>query len=213
MKSLNRRKRNMAFLKVVGFFLVAFIIALLLSFMTIKSPQLSDKRCQENLLELQESLEFQREIIRPNVSKTKGLIQQIPDHNIQGDNLEVLNSDIGSIISNLNREIQNLQTPDTTFYKDVILLMSKLQMAYNRQLDLGETASDVNEISMQLQLCKTENKQLEDQVSSLQANAPKATDCSKYTKQIRELQDQLGSKDAVITALQREIAKLRNQSS
>lgn len=211
MKPLNARKRNRALLKVVGFFLVAFIVALLLSFMTMKTPQLSDKRCQKELLEVRENLKFQRDVITPNVNVTRGLLNKIPNHSQLGENLEVLNSDIAMIISDLNSEIQKLHTPDTVLYKDVIQVLSNLQIAYNRQLDLGETASDAIELTTELQLCKAENKQLEDQVRSLQANASKGTDCSQYIEQLTKSDKRVSQLELENQVLKKEIDKLRNQ--
>ncbi|GAG60703.1 unnamed protein product [marine sediment metagenome] len=172
---------------------------------------MSERSCQRELREIRNSLEFQRDVLTPNVNKARGMLSKIPTSGLQGENLEVLNNDIGALISIINREVMEIDSPDTTLYKDVTQVLSDLQIAYKKQLDLGESSAGQGEIRSELQLCKTEVRQLENEVKDLKANASKGNDCSQYVKRLGEAENLLSQSELENRALKNEIAKLRNQ--
>ena len=128
MKPLNKKERNKAFYKVVGLFLVSFILALILGFTTMNVGKLSEQKMNTELKKLKENLKFQEEVFAPNVDKSTTLLSKIPNHREVGENLEVLNQDIGALLSQTKNQVEDDESWESGMYKNVIQALSNLQL-------------------------------------------------------------------------------------
>jgi hypothetical protein len=210
MRPLNSKERNKAILKVVGLFLASFIIAIFVGFTTMKAPDLSAKNANLEIQKLKNQLKFQEEVFAPNVNKTTALLSQILSSREQGGNIEVLNQDIGGMISKTKNQIAEDKSWESGMYNDVIKALSDLHLAYNAQLDLGMKISGADKLDQTLQQCINEKNQLQNQLNMLKATGGGGEDCSKYQKELKTLQQKLNLSNMENTALKKEVEKFRN---
>jgi hypothetical protein len=204
MKPLNKKERNKAFFRVIVFFSLAFVIAILLAFTTMSASQLSNAKSHRELEKIRTSLEFQRVVLTPAVKEVNTMLAEIPEYEKQNENIDVLNSDIGNLLSDTKDKIQDVDSQDTVLYKEIITSLSDLQIAYNKQLDLGESASGLSELRSELQMCRAEYEQLKKESRN-------STDCSGYIQQVKQAEKKLEELNLENRALQSEIERLRNQ--
>jgi len=217
MKPLNKKERNKAFLKVVGLFLISFIIAIVLGFTTMNTGKLSDKKSNAELKKLKDHLKFQEEVFAPNVGKSTELLAKLPVYKEEGENKEVLNQDIAALLSKTKNQIvedeeeNEEESWETKMYKNVIQVLSDLQLAYNEQIDLREEIGDSDETARKLQNCIAERNQLQNQVNSLQAGGGGGADCGQIEKDLKDAQHKLRQCNLENRALKQEIEKIRNR--
>jgi len=115
-------------------------------------------------------MKFQEEIFAPNVGETTNLLSKIPTYREDGENIEVLNQDIGALLSQTKNQVVEDESWKTIMYKDIINALSDLQLAYNEQIKLREQMGDSDEMGQKLQECITEKNQLQNQVNMLKAS-------------------------------------------
>jgi uncharacterized membrane-anchored protein YhcB (DUF1043 family) len=212
MKPLNKKERNKAFFKVVGLFLVSFIIALILGFTTMNFGTVSEQQTKNELEKLKTHLKFQEEIFAPNVGETTNLLSKIPTYREDGENIEVLNQDIGALLSQTKNQVVEDESWKTIMYKDIINALSDLQLAYNEQIKLREQMGDSDEMGQKLQECITEKNQLQNQVNMLKASGGGGgSDCEQIEKDLTETQQKLRQCNLENRALKQEIERIRNR--
>lgn len=216
MKPLNNKERNKAFLKVVGLFLISFIIAMLVGFTTMNTGRLADKQSSSELQKLKDHLKFQEEIFAPNVNEATLLLTKLPKYKEEGENKEVLNQDIAALVSKTKNEISEEESWETTMYKDVIQALSDLQLAYNDKLNLMEDLGESDEMSQKLQECITERNQLQNQLNMLQAGGGGGgggggAATAQLEKDLKDAQQKLRQCNLENRALKQEIEKIRNR--
>ncbi len=214
MKPLNNRERNKAFYKVVGFFLLSFILAIFLGFTTMNVGKLSEKRSNAELQRLKSQLKFQEEVFAPNVEETSDMISKIPSVNETGENLEVLNQDIGALLSNTKNQVEDDDSWETEMYKDVILALSNLQLSYNNQIKLMDQMGSSNELNQRLQTTIAERDRLENQVKMLQASGGGGggsgeADCADCLKELKKAKEDLIFANKTIASMESELAKYK----
>jgi hypothetical protein len=214
MKPLNKKERNKAFYKVVGLFLISFIIAMILGFTTMNVGKLSEQNMNTELKKLKDHLKFQEEVFAPNVGQTTGLLSKIPTHREQGENLEVLNQDIGALLSQTKNQVEEDESWESNMYKNVIQSLSDLQIAYNEQIKLKEQMGGSEEVEEKLMACITERDRLQNQLNMLQAagsGGGGGADCSKFEKELKQVRQQLNTCNLENKALRQEIERIRNR--
>jgi hypothetical protein len=215
MKPLNNKERNKAFLKVVGLFLISFIIAILVGFTTMNTGRLADKQSSSELQKLKNHLKFQEEIFAPNVNEATLLLTKLPKYKEEGENKEVLNQDIAALVSKTKNEIAEEESWETTMYKDIIQALSDLQLAYNDKLSLMEDLGETDEMSQKLQECITERNQLQNQLNMLQAGGGGGggggAATAQLEKDLKDTQQKLRQCNLENRALKQEIEKIRNR--
>ncbi len=215
MKPLNKKERNKAFYKVVGLFLLSFVIALVLGFTTMNVGKLSEQKSNAELKKLKNQLIFQEEIFAPNVDKTTGLLSRIPTHREEGENLEVLNQDIGALLSQTKNQVKEDKSWESEMYKNVIQALSNLQLAYNNQIKLREQMGSSDELGQKLQATIAERDRLQTQINVLQASAGAggggSADCSRLEKELKQVNQQLNTCNLENRALKQEIERIRNR--
>ncbi len=216
MRPLNSKERNKAFLKVVGLFLISFIIAILVGFTTMNTGRLSDQQSTSELQKLKDHLKFQEEVFAPNVNQATGLLTKLPKYKEEGENKEVLNQDIAALLSKTKNEIAPEETWETIMYKDVIQALSNLQLAYNDKLNLLEDLGESDEMSQKLQECINERTQLQNQLNMLQAaggggGGGGGAATAQLEKELKDTQQKLRQCNLENRALKQEIEKIRNR--
>jgi len=213
MKALNSKERNKAFIKVVGLFIISFIIAILVGFTTMNTGRLADKQSSSELQKLKDHLKFQEEIFAPNVNEASGLLTKLPKYKEEGENKEVLNQDIAALLSKTKNEIAPEETWETVMYKDVIQALSNLQLAYNDKLNLIEDLGESDEMSQKLQECMNERNQLQNQLNMLQAGGGGGGGAAtaQLEKDLKDAQQKLRQCSLENRALKQEIEKIRGR--
>jgi hypothetical protein len=217
MKPLNSKERNKAFLKVVGLFLISFIIAILVGFTTMNTGRLSDKQSTSELQKLKDNLKFQEEIFAPNVNEATILLAKLPKYKEEGENKEVLNQDIAALVSKTKNEIAEEESWETAMYKNVMQTLSDLQLAYNDKLNLMEDLGESDEMSKKLQECVNERNQLQNQLNMLQAagggggGGGGGAATAQLEKDLKDAQQKLRQCNLENRALKQEIEKMRGR--
>jgi len=213
MKPLNKKERNKAFLKVVGLFLISFVIAIIVGFSTMNVSKLSEHNASSELKDLKNNLKFQEEVFAPNVGKTTELLSKVPNYKENGENIEVLNQDIGALLSKTKNQITEDDSWESKMYKDIISGLSALQLAYNEELELREDLGDSSEASEDLQKCKMENTRLQNQINMLQSavGGGGGGGSDKAKKDLKDAKNKLKQCNLENRALRKEIEKYRNK--
>ncbi len=216
MKALNKKERNKAFYKVTGLFLLSLVIAILLGFSTMNVGKLSEQKSNTELERLKNHLQFQEKVFAPNVGETAEMLAKVPTAKETGENLEVLNQDIASVLSNTKNQVADDNTWETKMYKDVIEALSNLQMAYNNQMKLKDQIGDSGELSQKLQETIVEKDRLQTQLALLQASGGGGgggggADVSQLEKELQKVKQQLNTCNIENKALKQEIEKVRNR--
>jgi hypothetical protein len=214
MKALNIKERNKAFIKVVGLFIISFVIAILVGFTTMNTGRLADKQSSSELQKLKDHLKFQEEIFAPNVNEASGLLTKLPKYKEEGENKEVLNQDIAALLSKTKNEISPEESWETVMYKDVIQALSNLQLAYNDKLSLIEDLGESDEMSQKLQECINERNQLQNQLNMLQAGGGGGgggAATAQLEKDLKDAQQKLRQCSLENRALKQEIEKIRGR--
>lgn len=215
MKPLNNKERNKAFFQVTGLFLIAFVIALVLGFTTMNMGSVSEKSSRIELERLKKHLQFQEEVFAPNVEEATQMISKIPNYKEEGENIQVLNQDIGAVLSQTKNQVVEDDSWETKMYQDVIKALSDLQLAYNEQLDLKEEMGDSDETSQKLQECIAERNRLQTQVNMLQSSGGGGGggggNEEQLQKDLKDAQQKLRQCNLENRALKQEIEKIRNR--
>ena len=211
MKPLNKKERNRAFFKVAGLFLISFAIAVFLAFTTMQTQQLSETNSTRELEKLKKNLKFQEDIFAPHMSEVTVLLSKLPTAREQGENIEVLNQDIGSKLSNTKNQIVEDESWEAKMYTDVIQVFSDLQLAYNEQLNMKEQLGDADGLDQQLQQCINEKDKLQNQIKALQTSGGGGADCAQCEKDLKEALAKLDILTGKNQALKQEIEKYRKQ--
>lgn len=215
MKPLNEREWKKAFLKVAGFFLAGFIIAITLGFVTLNVPRYAERNSNKELERLKENLKFQEDVFAPNVGQATLLLARIPLSREQKENLTVLNQDIGAILSQTKNQVAEDESWETKMYNDVIKSLSDLQVAYQDQLNLTEQVAKLHDLNAQLQQCISERNQLQVQLAALQSGKGGGggeggeAECAQCLKELKEAQQQLRHCNLENRALKQEVEKYR----
>ena len=168
MKPLNKKERAKAFYKVVGFFVVAFVIAVLLAAMTIKSPEYTESKSQGKLKQLQDQRAFLETDFAPGMQASDSLVGQMQ----AGGDLTQLDTEISAILVQLKNAVPEAEAWEMGMYQDIIDMISELKQAVKTNKDFEEQlASSDSDIAQKLQQCEFKNSQLELQIQTLQLQA------------------------------------------
>jgi hypothetical protein len=133
MKALNQKERSKAWQKVAGFFVFTFILAMVLGFVTMNVNRLTDTKTKTDLEKLQNEQQFQREVFAPNVAIATTNLAKVPVYREEGENIEVLNSNIAGVISQTMKDIRDDESWESKMYRDILKVYSELQQAYRNQ--------------------------------------------------------------------------------
>lgn len=210
MKPLNKKERNKAWFRVVGLFLICFIISLIVGFTTMNVKRVSDFNTSSELGKLKTHLKFQEEIFAPNVGTLTVNLAKIPKYKEEGINLNTFNNDIGAMISKTKSGIVEDESWESKMYADVLKALSDLQVAYNNQINLSEKLDDSSSLDQKLQQCERERDKLQNQINML-AGGGGGANCDQCIKDLADTRNKLTASITENKALRSQIDKLRNR--
>lgn len=213
MKPLNNKERNKAFLKVTGLFLISFIIAVILGFTTLNTGKLSEQQSKSELDKLKSNLKFQKEVFAPNVDETTTLLSKVPKAKETGENLEVLNQDIAALLSRTKGQVKDEESWETEMYKNIIQVLSDLQLSYNDHIKLREQLGDASSVGQKLQEITLDRDRLQAQLNVIQSGGGGGGGGAnaEMEKKLKTLQQQYDRCNLENKALKQEIDKFRNR--
>ncbi|MBN1822581.1 MAG: hypothetical protein JW833_17795 [Prolixibacteraceae bacterium] len=209
MKPLNKKERNKAWFRVVGLFLICFVISLILGFTTMNVKKITDYKTAGELEKLKSHLKFQEEVFAPNVGDITEKLSNIPNYKEEGLNLNTFNNDIGVLISNTKNQAVQDDSWESKMYNDVMQAMSDLQVAYNEQINLAGRVDDSNSLDQKLQQCERERDRLQNQVNMLSGSGGGSSNCEQCLKDLKEARTELTLVKNENKALKSEIDKIR----
>lgn len=218
MKPLNQKERTSAFLKVVGLFLLCFVIAMFLGFMTMNIKSLEDSKTRGDLEKLKSELKFQQETFAPNIDQVTKIMAKVPVYKEQGENIEILNQDIASLLSTTKNKVTADDSWQSAMYLNILKVYSDLQLNYKEQLKLKEqlefASSNTQGSDKDLQRCLDEKRTLQNEITMLKLTAASAGGGGSTAASggnVAELEKQLRLCKVENKSLLSEITKLRNK--
>lgn len=161
MKPLNSKERSRAYLKVTGWFILCFALAILLGFSTMNTGKVSDYACRKKLQDIQSSLRFQEAVFRPGIQEATMKLQDFANYRekklVPGDIATSIEACLGKIKAEWTVDENDQQY---LMYKNIVDIYFALESAYlnsiknEEQLHAKELAGQLSAGEMQLQLKK-----------------------------------------------------------
>lgn len=146
MKPLNKKERTTAFFKFLALFLVGILIVLIPFYFIIRLPYMEQGIKSDDIQKLEALFKVQKEYYAVQIDKLKNLFVK---YDADGEDIDKLNADIGSILS----EMDNTIGPDTawraTMFKNVLNTYKDLKKTKNElgkcKFNLADCGSDLKE--------------------------------------------------------------------
>jgi hypothetical protein len=174
MKPLNQKERMKAYQKVVGLFILSFALAMVLGFTTMNVNKLTETKTKADLEKLQEQQKFQRDVFAPNIEEATKILVKVPVYRQEGENIEVLNSNIASLLSQTKNQVKDDGGWESGMYLNVLKVYSDLQLSYREQLrledELGGSRSNTQGSDRDLQRCLDERRNLQSELTVIRAD-------------------------------------------
>jgi chromosome segregation ATPase len=216
MKPLNQKERSKAYQKVVGLFVLCFALAMVLGFTTLNTNKLTDSKTKSDLQRLQDQLKFQQEIFAPNVDQVTKTLAKVPVYREEGENIEVLNSNIASVLSQTIKEVKEDESWESLMYKNVLKVYSDLQLSYKDQLrmkdELDSWKNSTQGSDKDLQRCLDEKRALQSELNMLKlAGGGGGGNIAQIEKELQKAKKDLEDCNKVNGILRNDIEKLRNR--
>ena len=220
MKPLNQKERTKAYQKVVGLFVLCFALAMVLGFTTMNVNKLTDTKTKSDLQRLQSQLKFQQEVFAPNVEDAGKNLAKVPVYREQGENVEVLNSNIASVLSQTMNQVPNDESWESNMYKNILKVYSDLQLSLKDQLRMKDELDILKNSSQgsdkELQRCLEEKRDLQNEITMLKlaggsGGGGGGGNAAQLEKDLVKAKKDLADCNRINTALRSEIDKLRNR--
>jgi hypothetical protein len=218
MKPLNQKERTKAYQKVVGLFVLCFALAMVLGFTTMNVNKLTDTKTKTDLQRLQSQLKFQQEVFAPNVEDAGKNLAKVPAYRELGENVEVLNSNIASILSQTINQVPNEDSWESNMYKNILKIYSDLQLSYKDQLrmkdELDILKNSTQGSDKELQRCLEEKRNLQNEINLLKlagGGGGGGGNTAQLEKDLVKAKKDLEDCNRINNALRSEIDKLRSR--
>lgn len=217
MKPINQKERSKAYLKVVGLFVLCFALAMVLGFTTLNVNKLTDSKTKSDLQKLQGQLKFQQEIFAPNIDQITKTLAKVPVYREEGENIEVLNSNIASLISQTIKEVKDDGSWESAMYKNILKVYSDLQLSYKDQLrmkdELYSFKNSTQGSDKDLQRCLDEKRALQTELNLLKlaGGGGGGGNVAQIEKELQRVKKELEDCNKVNGILRNDIEKLRNR--
>lgn len=212
MKPLNSKERYKAYLKVTGWFILSFVLAIILGFSTMNVNKVTDYTCRRQLEELKNNLRFQETVFRPGIHEATMKLQDFSNYKekklIPGDIATSVEASLGRIKNEWTVDEEDQQY---LMYKDIVDVYFALESAYlnilkmEEQLQSKELAGQSNAGELQLQLkrkddIEKENMLLKSDKENLISSSEKLQGYNeKLQSQIKDIQSQFEKTQAQLT--------------
>lgn len=216
MKPLNQKERSKAYQKVVGLFVLCFALAMVLGFTTLNTNKLTDSKTKSDLQRLQDQLKFQQEVFAPNVDQVTKTLAKVPVYREEGENIEVLNSNIASVLSQTIKEVKDDESWESFMYKNILKVYSDLQLSYKDQLrmkdELDSWKNSTQGSDKDLQRCLDEKRALQTELNMLKiAGGGGGGNLAQLEKDLQKARKDLDDCNKINNILRGDIEKLRNR--
>lgn len=209
MKPLNQKERMKAYQKVVGLFILSFALAMVLGFTTMNVNILTETKTKTDLEKIQEQQKFQRDIFAPNIEEVTKILAKVPVYRQEGENIEVLNSNIASLLSQTKNQVKDDGGWESGMYLNVLKVYSDLQLSYREQLkiedELSGWRSNTQGSDRDLQRCLDERRNLQSELNTLRV------DSRDLESRLRNSQRELDDCNQVNKVLRDENTRLRRR--
>jgi hypothetical protein len=219
MKPLNQKERSKAYQKVVGLFVLCFALAMVLGFTTLNVNKLTDTKTKSDLQRLQSQLKFQQEVFSPNVDQVTKTLAKVPVYREEGENIEVLNSNIASVLSQTMKEVKDDESWESAMYRNILKVYSDLQLSYKDQLrmkdELDSWKNSTQGSDKDLQRCLDEKRALQTEVNMLKlaggGGGAAGGNLAQLEKDLQKARKDLDDCNKINAILRGDIEKLRNR--
>jgi len=216
MKPLNHKERSKAYQKVVGLFVLSFIVAIVLGFTTMNAGQLTEAKTRSDLQKLQNQLKFQQEVFAPNVDEATKILAKVPVYREQGENIEVLNSGIASVLSQTMKEVEEDGTWESDMYLNILKVYSDLQLSYREQLrmkdELDTRRNSTEGSDRDLQRCLDEKRALQTELNLLKVAGGAGGGSAQLERELDKVKKELDDCNRVNNVLRTENSRLRQRN-
>ena len=204
MKPLNSKERNEAFYKVIGLFVICFVLAILLGFSTMNVNKMMDYASRKQLEKLRNDIFFQEKVFQPNIENATKKLQDLPNYKQRSLILEDIVTSINVTLEKIKSEWKVDETDQQyIMYKDIVETYFALQKAYidkfklEEQLEAKESAVLNGSGDLQRELNKrddleNENKSLKSNIGTLSSSvADLQSQSDRLQKQLIKCRDSL----------------------
>lgn len=150
MEPLNKNERG----KSTGRFLVLFIIGILIVlvpfYFLIRLPQKAGAITSDELTGLQNQLKFQKEDFTVKLDSVIRMLEKFEMPNVD---IDKLNADIGSVLSDIEKSISLNESSSTGMYRSIINVLVELKKQKNNNL---KNSAELAKVKKELEDCKKE---------------------------------------------------------
>ncbi len=142
MEPQNNKERKIVIRRFIAMFAAGVLLVTIPLYFTIRLPERENKQASEDLQNLQEQVNFQKDYFAVRVDSVKHLLDSYDSKNVD---IDKLNADIGFILS----EMENSIAADTSW----VFAMNKTII--QTLLDLKKTRNSLLETSKELSQCRS----------------------------------------------------------
>lgn len=213
MKPLNYKERNKAFYKVIGLFVLCFVLAMVLGFSTMNATKVTNYGCQQELEKTKNDLKFQQEVFQPNIQNATEKLKDMSNPEGKILDLNVTKSDIKISLENImSKWIVNEEDPQYVMYKNIIDSYFALESAYEDKIKLEEQVEsnegDVKDVDNVLQRTKEQRDDFKEERDVYKSNSERLqAEYQQLESQGKQIQIQLKQCQDENKALKFEISK------
>jgi hypothetical protein len=181
MKPLNSKERAEAFYKVIGLFVVCFVLAILLGFATMKEKNVGDYTARKQLEALKNKLMFQEKVFQPNIESATEKLQDLPNYKEKNLTFDDIATSVNVSLENIKKEWKvDEKDPEYLMYKNVVDIYFTLKSTYSNKFKLEENIGDLqrgsarkDELELENRTLKSDKDNLSSSVTSLQSQTSK----------------------------------------
>ena len=222
MKPLNSKERTRAYYKVIGLFMVCFVLAMFLGFSTMNANKVADYACRKQLEVLKNNLQFQETVFQPNIDGATKKLKDLSNYKEKTLDPNATKSDIETSLKKIMSEWKvDEEDQQYLMYKNIVDIYFALESAYDSKFKLEEQLArkegDVKTVDSDLQRVidrrdelERENRILKSDKGDLLANFAKNQSQSDILqRQLGKCRDSLRFYLDITKGLRDEISKLK----
>ena len=196
MKPLNSKERSDALYKVIGLFVLCFVLAILLGFATMKEKNVGDYTARKQLETLKNSLMFEEKVFQPNIETATLKLLDLPNYKEKNLTFDDIATSVNVSLENIKKEWKvDEKDPQYLMYKNIVDIYFTLKSAYANKFKLEENLA-------------SKEKDVSAGAGDLQRVAAKKDELEQENKTLKSDKDNLTSN---VATLQNQTVKLQNQ--
>jgi uncharacterized membrane-anchored protein YhcB (DUF1043 family) len=150
MEPLNKKERANSKARFLALFVIGILIVLVPFYFLVRLPEKTGAITSDELTSLQNQLKFQKEDFTVKLDSVINMLGQFNTPNVDVDKL---NADIGSVLSEMEKSISGPVISSTGMYKSVISVLVELKKLKNAEL---KNTAELQKVKKELEECKKE---------------------------------------------------------